>query len=61
MPNVDDVNYTFLKDNGQCIVSKKIEIPSERIQISAEFRVSETRMDGESLRKDSRLKWLNNW
>lgn len=60
-PTEADVNHTFLKENGECIVTKQIEVSPERIEVTENFENRTSRMDGQTLRKDSRLKWLNNW
>lgn len=60
-PTRDDIGHTVLLENGDCIVNKKLEVKSERIEATEQFEKSSTRLDGETLRRDTRLKWLNNW
>lgn len=60
-PSENDINYTFLKENGECMVTKEIKVEDERLNAAVEFSERPERLDGETLRKDSRLKWLNNW
>lgn len=63
-PTEADVNYTFLKENGDCVVVKDITsraVRDDRLESAVQFTKTEERMDGETLRKDSRLKWLNPW
>ncbi|XP_065092260.1 uncharacterized protein mRpL30 [Ochlerotatus camptorhynchus] len=63
-PTEADVNYTFLKENGDCVVVKEIPARTardDRLEAAVQFTQLEERMDGETLRKDSRLKWLNPW
>lgn len=60
-PTANDTKHTFLKENGECIVTKEIKIDESRLEASMEFATKPERLDGETLRKDSRLKWLNNW
>ena len=60
-PTDNDINYTFLKENGECIVTKEIKVDEKRLEATKEFEQEPKRLDGETLRKDSRLKWLNNW
>lgn len=60
-PKKEDIGYTILKANGDCIVHKKLQIKNERIQATEKFDQTSTRLDGETLRRDTRLKWLNNW
>lgn len=60
-PSPNDVNYTFLKENGDCVVTKEIKVDESRLRATQEFEQRPDRLDGETLRKDSRLKYLNNW
>lgn len=60
-PKADDVNYTFLKENGECIVTKRLEVPEERIKASEEFENDQKRLDKETIKRDLRLKWLSGW
>ncbi|XP_055542071.1 uncharacterized protein LOC129727859 [Wyeomyia smithii] len=63
-PTAADINYTFLKEDGNCVVIKELQtrnIRDERMDAAVKFTKVEKRMDGETLRKDSRLKWLNPW
>lgn len=60
-PKIDDINYTFLKENGECIVTKKLEVPEERIKASELFEKDEKRLDKETIKRDLRLKWLSGW
>lgn len=58
-PTQNDVNHMFLKENGDCIVAKEIKVDDARLAATEQFEQKSTRLDGETLRKDSRLKWLN--
>lgn len=60
-PNATDVAYTHLKESGECVVTKAIAIDERRLEAAVEFGQRPDRLDGETLRKDSRLKWLNHW
>lgn len=63
-PTEADISYTFLKENGDCVVVKDItsrEARNDRLEAAVKYSKTEERMDGETLRKDSRLKWLNAW
>uniref|UniRef100_A0A182LS15 39S ribosomal protein L28, mitochondrial n=1 Tax=Anopheles culicifacies TaxID=139723 RepID=A0A182LS15_9DIPT len=63
-PTQDDIERTFLKEDGECVVIRKLEAAEEvniKITAAEEIRNAKERMDGETLRKDSRLKWLNAW
>jgi large subunit ribosomal protein L30 len=60
-PKEADINYTFLKENGECLVTKEIEIKPEKVEAAENFLKDSNRLDGKRLKKDSRLKWLNGW
>lgn len=60
-PTANDLAHTHLKENGECVVTKQIGIDERRLEAAVEFRERPERMDGETLRKDMRLKWLNHW
>lgn len=56
-----DCRSTYLKENGELLVKKEL-IPSEAdVKVANEFSHNPKRLDGETLRKDSRLKWLSGW
>ncbi|XP_055389139.1 39S ribosomal protein L30, mitochondrial [Condylostylus longicornis] len=60
-PTENDINNTILKENGECLVAKELKISDQRIEATEIFEKDANRLDGETLRKDSRLKWLNAW
>ncbi|GAB0092963.1 39S ribosomal protein L30, mitochondrial [Sergentomyia squamirostris] len=60
-PTEEDINYTFLKETGECIVAKEIKVDDGRMVATEEFVKDPKRLDNETLKRDSRLKWLNNW
>jgi large subunit ribosomal protein L30 len=60
-PTAADVNHTFLKENGDCLVTKRIEIADSKVEATEQFKKDSNRLDGETLRRDSRLKWLSGW
>lgn len=62
-PTAEDIKYTYLKENGDCIVIKDIDSFNKRLEASEAFnKVKESKLlESETLKKDSRLKWLNNW
>ncbi|KAG8238718.1 hypothetical protein J437_LFUL015276 [Ladona fulva] len=59
MPEEKDIGATFLKENGELIVSKRLNIDPERLEVSCEKE--ERKMDPETIRKQCRLKWLSGW
>lgn len=60
-PTMNDINHTFLKENGECIVSKEIAIDEGRMQARDEFDTRQERLDGKTLARDSRMKWLGGY
>lgn len=58
-PTKDDINYTILKENGQCIVMKKLEPQHSQIEALDEFDTDKKKMDSTTIKRDSRLKWNN--
>lgn len=60
-PTADDLNHTYLKENGDCLVIKNIDSLNKRLEASEKFENDKSILDGVTLRRDSRLKWDNNW
>lgn len=60
-PTEKDINYTVLKENGDCIVTKEIKIEPERIEATEQFEKRLDRMDTTTLKRDSRMRWLSGW
>ncbi|XP_052862434.1 39S ribosomal protein L30, mitochondrial [Anopheles cruzii] len=63
-PTENDIDATFLKENGECVVVRKLEeidASVDKLKAAEAVRHAKLRMDGETLRKDSRLRWLNPW
>lgn len=60
-PTEKDLHATFLKENGECIVHKDITITEKQVQITENFKNDQKKLDSDTLKKDSRLKWLNPW
>lgn len=60
-PTSADINHTFLKENGDCIVIKNIDELSKRLEATEKFQSDNKQLDSDTLKKDSRLKWLNHW
>ncbi|CAH1972795.1 unnamed protein product [Acanthoscelides obtectus] len=59
LPTKDDV--TYLKENGELQIIKKIGPLEERMKLADAFRSDVKRLDGDTLRRDSRKKWLSGW
>lgn len=57
-PTKSDIGSTYLKDNGELVIIKSLK-PSEEIVKATEIEDNkETKMDGETIRKLERLKWI---
>lgn len=56
-PTKDDINYTVMKENGQCLVIKKLEPNPEQVKALEQFESDRKNMDNDTLKRDSRLKW----
>lgn len=42
-------------------MTKKLEIDPKRVEATETFEAKPSRLDGETLKRDSRMKWLNPW
>lgn len=60
-PTMNDINHTFTKENGECIVTKEIKFDESRMLARNEFDEKPERLDGATLKNNSRLKWLNGY
>lgn len=60
-PTENDIKYTVLKENGECLVTKNIGPVTERLEAREAFDKQQNRLDTDLLKKDARLKWLNPW
>nr|CAH7758144.1 unnamed protein product [Callosobruchus chinensis] len=58
-PTKDDV--TYLKENGELKIIKKIGAIEERLKLTDAFQKDVKKLDGDTLRRDSRKKWLSGW
>ncbi|XP_071443015.1 large ribosomal subunit protein uL30m [Hetaerina americana] len=58
-PGEEDVGSTFLKENGELLVSKRLKVDPERLEVSEEKE--NLKMDKDTIRKQCRLRWLNPW
>lgn len=60
-PKAEDVNYTILKENGQCLVTKEIKVDEKRIDAAVAFKKNPNWLDGDTIKRDLRMKWLSGW
>ncbi|KAJ3619653.1 hypothetical protein MTP99_005318 [Tenebrio molitor] len=56
-----DTRGAYLKENGELKVLKVLQSEEQRLQLADEFRHKPERIDGDTLRRDSRQKWLSAW
>lgn len=60
-PTEEDLNYTFLKENGECVVKKKIQVSQERLEATEKHEKDPTRLDRQTLKRELRMRWLSCW
>lgn len=60
-PTADDLNHTYLKENGDCVVIKSIDGLNKRLEAAENFKKDTKRLDDAFLKKDSRLRWTSAW
>lgn len=58
-PTIDDIKHTVLKENGQCIVTKTLMPSKDQIAALEEFDKNPKKMNSDTIKRDSRLKWNN--
>ncbi|CAH0550761.1 unnamed protein product [Brassicogethes aeneus] len=56
-----DTNGTYLKENGELEVVQKLQFQEEKLKITDQFINDKKKLDGDTLRRNSRLKWLTGW
>ncbi|XP_053601378.1 large ribosomal subunit protein uL30m [Plodia interpunctella] len=56
-PTEEDINYTVLKENGQCLVTKTLKPQESQIEALDKFDMDAKKMDSTTIKKDSREKW----
>ncbi|XP_026764408.1 39S ribosomal protein L30, mitochondrial [Galleria mellonella] len=60
-PTEADINYTVLKENGQCVVTKKLEPQNSQIEALDKFDNDIRKMDSTTIKRDSRQKWVDGY
>lgn len=56
-----DVSGTFLKENGELTVTKSVPLVNDRLIERENIDNDIKKMDGDTLRRALRKKWLNGW
>lgn len=57
----NDIKHTKLKENGECIVHKKIGIDDKRLEETEKVLTNPTILDRRTLQRDALLKWVRNY
>lgn len=56
-----DCRGTYLKENGELIVAQKTDGSLTQLQATEAFQKDPKKLDGDTLRRQSRKKWLSGW
>lgn len=56
-PTEDDIKYTKLNENGECIVHKKIGIDDRSLELAEQFDNDPKKLDRHTLSREALLKW----
>lgn len=56
-----DVKGTYLHENGELRVMKNLDKHEERLQLTKTFSENPVKMDLDTLRRNSRKKWVDGW
>lgn len=54
-------DQTVLKENGELRIVKQVSALDKRLQLADDFKNNLKLLDGDTLRRNSRMKWLNAW
>lgn len=57
----EDSNGTYLKDNGELVVAKRLQPVESRVEALEQFQKDPKKLDGDTLRRESRKKWDTGW
>lgn len=60
-PTDEDIVHTKLKENGECIVHKKIGIDEKRLEVTDKVLNDPLRLDRRTLQREALLKWNRNY
>ena len=61
IPEDGDFSGTRLTEFGEFQVSPRLKVDTERLTATEKFTNDKTKLDGDTLSKYLRLKWLNGW
>lgn len=54
-------DHTVLKENGELRIVRQISAHEEKLQLTEDFKSNIKLLDGDTLRINSRMKWLSAW
>ncbi|KAI8429604.1 hypothetical protein MSG28_000202 [Choristoneura fumiferana] len=57
-PTAEDIKYTILKENGQCLVTKTLAPKEEQIEALEQYDSNQKKMNSTTIKRDSRHKWM---
>lgn len=60
-PTENDIDYTFLRENGEMVVIKELKPSKEVLEATEKFQGDPKKLNVNTLRRHSRLKWLSGW
>ena len=61
-PTTEDINHTYLKENGECLVIKEIgKDHLKRLEAAINFHSDPKKLSEETLKRDSRRQWVDGW
>lgn len=60
-PSEEDIKHTKLKENGECIVHKKIGIDERCVEEAESFINDPKKLDQDTLRKEALNRWVRSY
>lgn len=60
-PTEGDLDKTIITSNGEMIVSDAVQPDPRRVEAQEHFQKDPLRLDGNTLREQSRAKWVSGW
>ncbi|KAF5275200.1 hypothetical protein FQR65_LT04232 [Abscondita terminalis] len=56
-----DTTGTYLKENGELLVAKSLQVHQDKLLATEKFQTDIKKMDGDTLRRESRKRWNTGW
>lgn len=60
-PTEDDVKHTKLKENGECIVHKKIGVDERCVEEAENFNKDPKKLDQDTLKREALMRWVRSY